>query len=68
MATGPRAPNFFQPCQDCVRHLPGGAAKAGRDVVLNIFDVDGCVGRCGLCAPAAGKRLLQIRRSSYHGE
>jgi hypothetical protein len=47
--------NFFQPCVGCCSQSR-----------LNLFDFERGVGCCSLCAPAT--RVIQIRRSSYHGE
>lgn len=66
-------PAFFRPCPRCAS-----SSRSGRDVVCNLYDFDAARGACSVCADAgaggrgasagAPRRLLQIRRSSYHGE
>lgn len=57
--------DFFKPCPRCSHRA------SGREITVNHFDVDAAEpsGVCSICmgAPlAAGHRLLQVRRSSYH--
>jgi hypothetical protein len=54
-------PRFFEQCGRC-----SATARTPRDATLNLFDP--ATGECA-CSLCAGHRsMLQIRRSSYHGE